>query len=259
MGFLNFLKKKGDTAVKSSLDLPPIPSMPASFPEPGNVEVKQMDETGLPPLPNELPEIPAIETHPKAPQDNEGQVPVQPQLSQPIEIPKIPEQIQPLQQPASEEAGVIAPMDMPTAPITMAGTQGVMQEVNNEKVKFPEKPHEAEFVPDKIPPLENLPPPPKVRVKEEESVELNMPTDNTYKKQKMKLKDYIFVKVDAFKSIIDNIEEIKIKFKEEDEVFTKVLDCKNSQDHKFEVFRELLEDIQRKLIFIDKTVYENAH
>lgn len=252
MSFLNFLKKKGDIPVKKNMALPPIPSMPV-FPEPNNIPTPQLDDSGLPPLPHEIPGTNI------APKNIEDTAIATPQLMNeihdmnndfPQDIGAIPEMPQPIPNQS---------LDLPTIPEPPQITEPNPNLVTTPNVQtpfFPEKPVETEFIPDKIPPLETLPPPPrKKEVQVEEPLkEISEKTIIPIKRKHIK---QTFVKVESFKSIIDSIEEVKIKFKHEEEVFSTIIDIKNSQDQKFEKFREYLEDLQRKLIFIDKTIFES--
>ncbi|MBI5880952.1 hypothetical protein HZB90_02375, partial [archaeon] len=65
------------------------------------------------------------------------------------------------------------------------------------------------------------------------------------------------VRSDGFKAIADDIEQIRAKFKEEDDIFFRITEVKNAQDQRYEAFRVALEDMQRKLLFIDRTLFEN--
>jgi len=68
----------------------------------------------------------------------------------------------------------------------------------------------------------------------------------------------VFVRTDKFKAFLDDIEQIRTRFQEEENIFLRINDVKNSEDKAFEGFREIIEDIQRKLVFIDKTLFEQA-
>ncbi|MBI4738148.1 hypothetical protein HY772_01055 [Candidatus Woesearchaeota archaeon] len=66
----------------------------------------------------------------------------------------------------------------------------------------------------------------------------------------------LFVRMDQYRSVLQYIEEIKVTFKSEENFFLHINDMKNSRDQKFETLHNALEDLQRKLLFIDKTIFE---
>ena len=49
---------------------------------------------------------------------------------------------------------------------------------------------------------------------------------------------------------------MKGKFKMEDDSFSRIADVKSMQDKHFEDFKTSLEDVQRKILFIDRSLFE---
>jgi|TARA_Y100000310_G_C20681957_1_gene816499 hypothetical protein len=65
-----------------------------------------------------------------------------------------------------------------------------------------------------------------------------------------------FVNVDEYKQSIHNINIIKSKMREADNALTSLNRIKNEKDKYFEQFRAKLEDLQRKSLYIDKSLFE---
>lgn len=61
-----------------------------------------------------------------------------------------------------------------------------------------------------------------------------------------------YVDVDSFKDIISHVNEIKKKIKESEEVLTKLNEIKNKEDKEFGKWHSKFEDVQRKLVYIDR-------
>jgi len=76
------------------------------------------------------------------------------------------------------------------------------------------------------------------------------------KQEKPVLDKPIFVKADDYKSILGAMTVIKSKIEDSEKILTEINDLKNTKDKSFEQWRNELEDIQRKLLYIDKTLYE---
>jgi hypothetical protein len=68
----------------------------------------------------------------------------------------------------------------------------------------------------------------------------------------------LYVKADDYKSIIGALTVIKTKIEDSERILTDLNELKNTKDKSFEKWRSELEDIQRKLLYIDKTLYEGG-
>ena len=66
----------------------------------------------------------------------------------------------------------------------------------------------------------------------------------------------IYIRVDKFKATIDNIGVIRSSLRNSDEALMKLENIKNAKDRSFDKFKSSLDDLQKKLIFIDKTLFE---
>lgn len=65
-----------------------------------------------------------------------------------------------------------------------------------------------------------------------------------------------FIDINDFRSILSNIGYIKGKLKESSDVLERLNDTKLEEDKAFEKWRLELEDVQRKMLFIDKSLFE---
>jgi hypothetical protein len=74
--------------------------------------------------------------------------------------------------------------------------------------------------------------------------------------EKQMPKKPIFVKSDDYKQILDSISIIRNKLKETESIAARLNEIKNMKDKEFERWRSELEDIQRKTLYIDKTLFE---
>ena len=66
----------------------------------------------------------------------------------------------------------------------------------------------------------------------------------------------MYVKGDDFSEITDNIAMIRKRLKESDQALVRLNDLKNDQDKLFEHTDGVIEDVQRKLMYIDKVLFE---
>ncbi|MBN1503153.1 hypothetical protein JW930_06410 [Candidatus Woesearchaeota archaeon] len=66
----------------------------------------------------------------------------------------------------------------------------------------------------------------------------------------------VFVKLDEYKDILDIIELINEKVKEARTVLGKINDLKNQEDSELEMWKTALDNVDRKVEFIDRTLFE---
>ncbi len=66
----------------------------------------------------------------------------------------------------------------------------------------------------------------------------------------------IYVRVDKFKSALENIGTIRSNFRKSYEALGKLANIKNEEDKNFDKVKHSLEDLQKKVIFIDKTLFK---
>jgi hypothetical protein len=65
----------------------------------------------------------------------------------------------------------------------------------------------------------------------------------------------LFVKSDDYKEIMRGIQDIKAKVNESDSILLNLNEVKNQKDKEFQKMHNQIADIQRKLVYIDKTVF----
>lgn len=66
----------------------------------------------------------------------------------------------------------------------------------------------------------------------------------------------IYVRVDKFKAALGNINMARSDLRRSEEALSKLENIKNSKDRSFDKFRASLDDLQKKFIFIDKTLFK---
>lgn len=69
----------------------------------------------------------------------------------------------------------------------------------------------------------------------------------------------IFIKIDNFRHILGDITDMKNDLGEMEGTVDKMLKIKIEEDKKFAQWQEQLEEIQRKFLFMDKTLFDNPH
>ncbi|MFC1723140.1 hypothetical protein ACFL0V_03295 [Nanoarchaeota archaeon] len=281
MGLLDMLKRGKDSKEEPAPGFPEMPAerlppLPESSLPPLPQEIEGTAPSGIPPIPemgqkadlpvlpkqdSGLPEMPADTGLPELPP--EKPVPVVPKIETtdiPIpDVPGIPEAPAAIPEvPKTETKDIPIPPALPEKNIPTVKHE-IPEPKMEHKLEAPkpvEKPTSAlefpkvpEAVPNTIPPLEGIDAPEfKAPAKAMVTEEHIMPGRDH--------KGPLFVKVSSFKTIMETITESIVKFKEEDNVFFRITDVKNNQDKKFEKFRKTLEDMQRKFLFVDKTLFE---
>jgi hypothetical protein len=68
----------------------------------------------------------------------------------------------------------------------------------------------------------------------------------------------IYVPVEDYKAVLDGTEQVRGDLKEATEVLGRLNELKNEEDKEFEKWRSELEDIQRKLTYVDKIIFESS-
>ena len=290
MGMFDFLKKSKE-APDRGLELPPVPRIEGMGVESTSETVSEetsVGETALPPLPTEVPgqvpqkpeeseietprvELPEPPTLPEVPLEEPKKVEVPPE---PLNAP-LPEMPEPpsveMEKPVEEEK--MEPVEEPMVNVVEPDIEEMESPLEKPEFPAPLEMHE-DMLPDKIPPLEGLPEAPEFKpadvdetIGEKELPEPviepeEMPSYSPYEKPSesvvREIRGSLFIRTDKFKRAIEHIEEIKTKFQEEDDTFFRITEVKSVQDQRFESFRESLEDVQRKLLFIDRSLFEAA-
>ena len=66
----------------------------------------------------------------------------------------------------------------------------------------------------------------------------------------------VFVRIEEYKDVLDIINMIKNKLEEAKETLTKINELKNEEDAELELWHTGIEEIERKVTFVDKTLFE---
>ena len=66
----------------------------------------------------------------------------------------------------------------------------------------------------------------------------------------------IYVRVDNFKATLGSINIVRSDLRKSEEALTKLENIKSSKDKSFDKIKSSLDDLQKKLIFIDKTLFK---
>lgn len=74
-------------------------------------------------------------------------------------------------------------------------------------------------------------------------------------REHLSLKKPIFVDLDLFKSMMDEVGMTKKNLKAMDDGISRLEDFRGDKQKEFEKWRKALEDIQRKLIYADRTLF----
>ena len=66
----------------------------------------------------------------------------------------------------------------------------------------------------------------------------------------------VFVRIDEYKDVLDVMNMIKNKVSDAREILGKLNELKNEEDAELELWHSGLEEIERKVNFVDKTLFE---
>lgn len=80
--------------------------------------------------------------------------------------------------------------------------------------------------------------------------------DEPKEKHIKEFKKEVFLKVDQYKNAIEDIVVAKQRINESERIVERLNEIKNMKDKEFEKWRNLMEDIERKFVYIDKTFFE---
>ena len=251
LGFLKFLKRdKGKEPVLENmgdLDVPPAPPGLETIPAPHNLGEKGLEE--LPELP-ELPEIksegsfPPMKEKPIPDLDLPPEEPI-PELELPKEKPVSELELPPLPDPKLEEeiipkeAPKIPPLGKPLFGMPKPRPFGVQKPEEQEpKVEMPEIPR----LKPEIRPYERLE---RVAIREERAV-----------LRHEKFEEPIYIRIERFRAILTGTKTIKNNLKTASQSIVKLNEIDINRDKVFEKWHNVLMDLQKKLIFIDKILFK---
>ncbi len=66
----------------------------------------------------------------------------------------------------------------------------------------------------------------------------------------------VYVKIDEYKDVLDLIKMIKNKLAEAKELLSRINELKNEEDAELELWHSGVEEIERKIEFVDKALFE---
>ncbi|MFP4424204.1 MAG: hypothetical protein ACLFP2_03140 [Candidatus Woesearchaeota archaeon] len=66
----------------------------------------------------------------------------------------------------------------------------------------------------------------------------------------------VFVRIDEYKDVLDVIELVKTKIKESKTTLARINELKNTEDAEIETWTNELDEVERKIEFIDRTLFE---
>jgi len=66
----------------------------------------------------------------------------------------------------------------------------------------------------------------------------------------------VFVKVDEYQDVLDVMNMIKNKLEDAKETLNRINELKNEEDAELELWRTGVEELERKMSFIDKALFE---
>lgn len=69
----------------------------------------------------------------------------------------------------------------------------------------------------------------------------------------------VFVKIDEYKQVLDIMNVIKGKIGQARETLAKINQIKNEEDAELEQWKNSLDEAERKIEFVDKTLFEPAN
>ena len=244
MGMFDFLKKKRDDDGMSNHDvgIPPMPSMP-----------NMSDD---------------LEHN-----NNNMNIPPPPQMNDDAPLfPEVPKETLPVQENKENIYQETKSNDF---------SQHQNMNFQGPQENMSQKPQETfDEIPDTIPDLEDLPEPPRAQKesakdfstnqfpKEEIIQENNFGYNKNfasagidYPEKEQVIKKHtavgpIFMKIEEFREVLGAVDHIKNSLKEGDNNFVRMNDYKSDQDKLFEKIHETIEDIQRKLLYNDKILFE---
>jgi hypothetical protein len=66
----------------------------------------------------------------------------------------------------------------------------------------------------------------------------------------------VYVKIEEYKEVLDVIELIKTKLIQANNLLNKITDLKNEEDNEIEIWKNNIEEIERKIDDIDESLFE---
>jgi len=224
VGFLKFLKREKKEGLED-LDLPPAPPQLRGFEEnmPEFPAFPEFPEEKISAKEEEMSKFEFLEKEEEMPELDKESSDFQ-------SLPEMEEEAMRLVPPATTIPPIIAPAipePMPSIPrITPAPERYLREEAELAPSDVYQKTERRLFSPEK-------------RILRE------IPSGKT-----------IYVRVDNFKATLGNIDIVRRNLRKSGDVLLKMENIKNSKDKSFDKVKSSLDDLQKRLIFIDKTLFK---
>jgi hypothetical protein len=201
-----------------------------------------LEEINLPETPEQLPEYPGRMT----------------EMSEMQEIPEFPEETQEMPQQRTEP---VTSEEMDTAVESFDKQIDILKERLNKGDFSAYKAKKPEIVPADIYKKVNYPEEitdtEEVQTIEEDQYEIEQDMLETLKMTRgLDFTKPLYVLVDHYKAVIEELSESRNLLKNSEDILFRLNEMKNESDKKYEQWRMQMEDIQRKLIFVDKSLFE---
>lgn len=138
------------------------------------------------------------------------------------------------------------------------GFLGFLKRKEKEDFKFPSK-EELDIPP--APSLAKSAEPQFPSVNDEASIEryedkaVEYEREELDKRDSLSMKHPFFVKSGLFRAMVDELGVVRSVLKESEEIINRVEDFKGDEDKEFDKWHSQILDIQRKLIYADKTLF----
>jgi hypothetical protein len=92
-------------------------------------------------------------------------------------------------------------------------------------------------------------------VDEVEDEAVKVVREGLQERESLELTKPIFVRYKYYKAMLDEVGQLKIILKEAEDTLDRMEDFKEDEDKEFAKWRRELDDLQRKLIYVDKTLF----
>lgn len=133
---------------------------------------------------------------------------------------------------------------------TIGAVQNVAKE---ESAKQAETKPEIEEIPETLPDIEEVPSmKPEFELPEMPEIQI------TQRPETIKTTRPVFVNVEDYKVMLEELSSAKAKLVEFVNAPARLTEIKTLKDNSYERWRNLLEDVERKLLYLDKTIFEGG-
>jgi hypothetical protein len=148
-------------------------------------------------------------------------------------------------------------LDLPPPPAPESAMQPAEVRIVNElpsMEQLPELPEEAPAAMElpSMPEHEEAPMPEL----EEAPAEMPEPEERPVKARPVTRKEPLFVNVEDYQNVLTSINYVRSKLGEAEDLVRKLNDIKAVEEKNFEAWRNQLEDVQRKLAYVENVVFE---